>query len=476
MRNATTRSETIEDHALERVPAGQRAGWLELSWSTVGIVTTLIQLFVGAYVAFVAGIKLALIAGALVAASGALIGWGVGHIAYRSGMSSTLMSRLYGFGVKGSLVTSSIFAFMIIGFIAVENVLLYKGFLFYFGAEDTLAHRLIAYGALSLAWVLLTAYGFGAVTRVSSVLLIAFLAVLGWMMVKIIGQSGLSWSAITSYDSQFPLAALQALGATSDAGKLVFCINLLAGSAGALALIDADLGRYARSSADIGIAALLGNLALDVVMIFLGAVILYAGMSALVEYYMTTAGLSESQAMAVAIENPDRIAAAFIVFGGVTGTVLMVAAQAKAQVLNTYSSSLSLANLFDAVLAWRPGRLVFVILANVLSWLFLAGDILSWFNAFLVSLGVLTTAFAGIMMADYFIVRPRLGHQDTERYGAEAFNWAGLTTLIVAFVLAHYVLVAVMPIEIVSALLVSAAVYPLLRIAVFKPAPRGTGD
>ncbi len=474
MTSRTTRSASIEDHALERVPAGQRAGWLELSWSTVGIVTTLIQLYVGAFVAFVAGIKLALLAGSIVAASGALIGWGVGHIAQRSGMSSTLMSRLYGFGIKGSLVTSSIFAFMIIGFIAVENVLLYKGFLFYLEAEDTLANRLLCYGGLSLAWILLTAYGFGAVTRVSSVLLIAFLAVLGWMMYRIIGDSGLAWGDITSYGSQFPAAALTELGATTGMAKLFFCINLLAGSAGALALVDADLGRYARSSRDIGIAALLGNVALDVVMIFLGAVILYAGMGALISYYMTTGGLTRAEAMATAIANPDRIAAAFIVFGGLTGTVLMVAAQAKAQVLNTYSSSLSLANLFDAVLGWRPGRLLFVILANVLSWLFLVGDILSWFNAFLVSLGVLTTAFAGIMMADYFIVRPWLGQQDTARFGAEPFNLAGLVTLIAAYLLAHYALVPVIPVEIVSALLVSAALYPLLRIAVLRP--RGPQD
>ena len=130
----TSTKELIEDHALEKVPQGERHTWLDISWNTVGIVTTLIQLYVGALVTFVAGIKIGLLSGLIVAVIGGLLGWGTGHIAYKSGLASGVMSRLYGFGVKGSVVASSIFGFMMIGFIAAENVLLYKGFLFYFNA------------------------------------------------------------------------------------------------------------------------------------------------------------------------------------------------------------------------------------------------------------------------------------------------------------------------------------------------------
>jgi cytosine permease len=461
--------EIIEDHALEPVPDGERHSWLDLSWNTVGIVTTLIQLFIGAMLAFVAGMKIALLAGFIVMIIGALLGWGTGHIAYKSGLASTMMSRLYGFGNRGSILTSSIFGFMIIGFIAVENVLLYKGFLFYLQAEDTLTHRLIAYGGLTTAWILLTTYGFKAVTRVSSLMLIGFLGVLFYMLFNILGESDLPWQEAISFGTQVGPETLAQLGIMSGTGKLIFCINILAGSAGALALFDADLGRYARRSSDVAIAALLGNFALDVFMVFMGAVIMYAGMPALVEYYVNVNGLTVEAARQVAIENPDRVAFAFVVFGGVLGTVLMVAAQTKAQVLNTYSSSLSLTNFFDAVTSWRPGRFFFVVLANLLSLALLYGDVLEWFNAFLVILGVLTTCFAGIMIADYFVVRPRLGHQDTVKFGAEPINLAGVSSMVLAFVLSHYVLVALIPIEIFTALTVSFIIYPLLRLYVFKP-------
>jgi len=461
-------SERIEDHALERVPAGDRHSWLEMSWGTVGIVTTLVQLFVGALIASIAGVKIALLAGLIVAVIGGFLGWGVGHVAYRSGLSSTVMARRYGFGRRGSALASAIFGFMIIGFIAVENVLLYKGFLFYFGAADTLGHRLACYAVLSLAWILLTAYGFAAVMRVSALMLVGFLGVLLYMMVGIVESSGQSWLEVATYGPQLAESRLAALGAVTEVEKLIFCINLLAGSAGALALIDADLGRYAKSSADIGIAAFLGNFALDVVMILLGAIVMYAGLPALTEYYVQVQGLAPEAARRVAVASPDRVAAAFIVFGGILGTVLMVAAQSKAQVLNTYSASLSLANICDVLLGWRPGRLAFVVLANVLSWLFLVEDFLVWFKDFLVVLGVLTMCFAGIMLADFFVVRPRLGAR-LAAADTEDVNWAGLLSIALALLLAHFVLAPLVRIEILTALAVSFLLYPLLRLHVLPP-------
>ena len=464
----------IEDHALEKVPDGERHTWLDISWNTVGIVTTLIQLYLGALVTFVAGMKIGLLGGFIVALIGGVLGWGTGHIAYHSGLASGVMARLYGFGIKGSVVASAIFAFMIIGFIAAENVLLYKGFLFYFDAQDSLMNQVLVYGALTLAWILLTIYGFEAVTRVSSITLIGFLLVLFYMMVDIMLNSTLPLHDVLGFETQFPVPVLEGMGINSEWGKLIFVINILAGSAGALALVDADLGRYSRSSMDIGIAAFLGNFALDVFMIFMGAVIMYAGMPALLDYYVSVAGLSESEAAQIAIANPDRVAAAFIVFGGILGTILMVLAQTKAQVLNAYSSSLSLANLFDAIFSWRPGRYLFVILANLLSLLFLYGDLLSWFNSFLVILGILTMCFAGIMLADFFIVRPILGQQDTDEFGADNINWAGISSIPLAYLLAHHVLAEVIPVEIFTALAVAFVIYPLLRLFVFKP--RGTGQ
>jgi len=275
----TQLSTAIEDHALDRVPDHARQGWLALSWNTAGIVTSLVQLFLGALVCFVAGYRIALAAGVFVTVVGALLGWACGHVAYRSGLSSTVLSRHFGFGRQGSIISSLIFAFMIIGFLALENALLYKGFLFYFHLSDTLTSRIVIYGLLSLAWVLLTAYGFALVARVSSITLVAFLAVLAYITYVVVTASAHPGADLLSFGSQFPAQALQAMGATTPVGKFVFCVNVLIGSAGALALVDADLGRYARSSLDIGVAALIGNVMMDIVMLSMGGLLYEFGVT-----------------------------------------------------------------------------------------------------------------------------------------------------------------------------------------------------
>jgi cytosine permease len=470
MSDASTVTNRMDDHALEAIPDDQRQSWLQITWGTAGIVTTLIQLFIGALVTFVAGIKIGIMAGILVTICGALLGWGAGHIAYRTGLSSSFTSRAHGFGVRGSAVLALVFGFMIIGFLAVENALLYKGFLFYLGLPDTVGSRIIIYGILTIAWILLTAYGFNLVAKVSSIALIGFLLVLLYMIIDVIATSGQSWSSVLSFGAQLPPEALKSMGADTDAGKFAFAVNVLIGSAGALALVDADLGRYARKSSDIGIAALLGNVAMDIVMLAVGGMVMYAGMGQIVEYHVTVGHLTHEAAQALALQSPDSIAAAFIIFGGIIGTILMIFAQSKAQVLNTYSASLSLTSLFDALFSWRPGRLLFVILANLIACVMLVGSILDWFNSFLTVLGVLTTCFAGIMIADYFIVKRIQRSRGETELDVPNINWAGIITLIVAFVLAHYVLNKYISIEFFTSLPICIILYPILRFATMKKA------
>jgi len=462
----------MEDHALEPVPDKDRQGWLALTWSTSGIVVSLVQLFFGALVTFVAGIKIGLIAGVLVTVVGALLGWACGHVAYRSGLSSTVMSRYFGFGRRGSIVSSLIFAFMIIGFLALENALLYKGFVFFFGIGDTITARIVIYGLMTLVWILLTAYGFKLVARVSSIALILSLVVLAYIMEVVVSSSPHSVADLLSFGSQFPADTLKAMGAESDMQKFIFAVNVLLGSAGALALFDADLGRYARRSRDIGIAALLGNLSMDVLMLVIGGAIMYAGIPALVDFYMQTAGMTREAAMHASLQSPDSITAAFLVFGGAMGALLMVLAQGKTQVLNNYSASLSLSNLFDA-LNFRPGRLTFVILANIIGLLMLYGEILALVNSWITILGVLTTAFAGIVVADFFIVRPLLKQGVELEKSVEDVNWAGVITLVIAVIVSHYVLAALIPVEAITTIVICVVVYPALRLTVFRPVRTG---
>ena len=462
-------ADRMDDHALERVPDELRADWLKLSWNTAGIVTTLIQLFFGALVTFAAGMRVALVSGLLVTVVGAALGWAVGHVGCRTGQSSTLMTREHGLGHRGSLVASLIFGFMIIGFLAIENALLYNGFLFFLGLTDTLASKLVIYGGLTLAWILLTAFGFQLVARVSSIVLILFLCVLAWMLSRIVAQSPHEIASLVSFPAQLPAGSREAMGIHSTADAYIFCINVLIGSAGALALVDGDFGRYARSSRDIGIAALIGNVAMSVCMLAIGGIVMYAGFDAVVSFYVHTRGMSPAEAHAAALSSPSSIASTFVIFGGAIGAILMVLAQSKAQVLNTYSGSLALTNFFDAALGWRPGRFTFVVLANLIGLFMLYGKLLALVQSWITILGVLTTSLAGIIVADYFVVRRSRGSAGDAAPSPEPINWAGVITIFAGTYLAHFVLPTLLPVEFFTSLMVSLVLYPALRFTVFRP-------
>jgi cytosine permease len=323
---------------------------------------------------------------------------------------------------------------------------------------------------LTVLWIALTTYGFSFVSRVSSVLVVVYLVVLVYIIVRLVATTGHSVHDLVSYPSLLPPDVLNSLGASSATGKFIFCLNLLIGSAGALALTDADLGRYARRSRDIGIAALAGTMAMDIFSLAAGGIIVYTGAPMLVDFYMTHNGLSREAANHAVLGGPDSIAAALLVFGGGIGALVMTIGQAKAQVLNAYSASLSLSNLFDALCGWRPGRFTFVVLANVIGILMLYGSILEAVNSYITVLGVITTAFASVVVLDYYFVSERLAARNGASAATiDAFNWAGITTVIGASVLSHFVLSAYVPVQFATTLVLCVVFYPSLRLGVLKP-------
>ena len=463
-------SAIIEDHALERVPDGERENWVKISWNTVGLITTLVIMFFGAVVCFVAGVKIALLAGTVSFAVGTALAWALARITVESGLSSTLITRQYGLGVRGSALASVIFGFLIIGFLAVENGLLYRGFLFFLEIDDGWTSRIVLYGSMTLTWIGLTAFGFSVVTRASSLMIIGFLLVLVWMMYVVLTETGAGLAEGIFFDSQLNPAALSAMGIDSDFRKFIFALNLLVGPACALALNTADFGRYGKSTAHVGTAATIAIFFQSLVMMLIGGVVMKSATPAMVTYFTDVAGLPAELARQQVLQSPDSIAATFMVFGGVLGFLLMILAQAKAQVLNNYSSSLCIANFFDALFSWRPGRLTFVILANVFALAMLYGDILHFVEQWIKLLGVLLSALASAIIVDYYFVQSRLRDVADEPI---MVNWAGITSIVAAVYCAHWLFKPWQPFEVLTSIICVAVIYPTLRLSVFRPAAKG---
>jgi cytosine permease len=454
----------MEDHALETVPIEDRKNWLSISWNTIGLVTSIAILFFGALVCFVAGVKIAMLAGLASFAIGSTLAWMIGKVAYATGSSNTLITRQYGLGIRGSALASLIFGFLIIGFLSLENVLLYKGCLFFFELNDTWTSKIIIYGALTSAWIFLTAFGFDLVARFSSIMIIAFLFVMGYILWVILAQSGASLSDAVLFGSQLPADVLGEMGILSEMDKFIFSLNILLGPACAIALNTADFGRYGKSVADVRIAGIIGVFFQSLLVALVGGVLVYAGSAAMVEHYVTVQGMSVAQAHQEVLRSPGSIAVTFIVFGGFIGFVLMMVAQAKAQVLNTYSSSLCVANLADALFNWRPGRIYFVVIANIVGLLMLSGHLLELVEAWIKLLGVLLSSLSGVIIADYYIVTPIQKRRGKWVEDLEDINWVGVLTIIFAVLGAHYLFRPFQPIEVLNALAITLIFYPAVKL------------
>ncbi|MFE4196988.1 purine-cytosine permease family protein [Paenarthrobacter sp. NPDC056912] len=453
----------VEDHALTPVPRSERKSGWGLMTNSAGIASTLVQVAIGAAITMIAGVGWGILAGVIVAVFGGVLGWLVGHVAYVSGTSSTVTSRYYGLGRRGSVLASLIFAFMILGFLALENALLYYGTLFMFGWTPSLANAVMIYGVLTVIWILLTIYGMKVVQRTSIILLTAFVVLTVTMATVALANSPLSLGAIMSAG---PIG-----GSGNEAASFGLVVSMLAGSAGALALVDADYARYARSTRDVGILAFGGAVMVDVIVVVLGAVIVHASQSSVTNFLSANPAAAESQMGETIAEKvswmiANNTGAYFIIIFGVVGFILMYVAQIKAQVLNTYSGSLSLVNLAEGLTGKSPSRLSAVIVGNVIALLMIAGNILGLLGSFLGILGVSTTALAGVIIADYFIVRKRQPAAERE---AESVNWAGVISVIVAAVVGSILSeTGVTPLGFLVSLIIVIFLYPVLRNYAFK--------
>lgn len=453
----------IEDYALESVPESHRKSGWQLMWMTTGLITTLVQLLIGSYVTALAGVGYGMLAGVLVGLAGGTLGWLVGRMALEEGLSSTVLSRFYAVGARGSFVTSAIYTFMILGFLGLENALLYNGTIFALGWSDTLAHRVLIYGVLTAVWIYLTTYGVKQVLRVSSSLTLSFLVLLVYVVWRAALASGEPLHEILTHGAMIP-------GAGTPLDRFYTALVALAASAGALALSDADFARYARTSKDVAILAYAGAFGIDILMVLAGTIIIYGGTPSVVSYLAAhgMAGADSAAALANRMAQ-ENTGAYFIIFAGVVGFLLMYVAQSKAQVLNTYSGSLALSNLCDALFRWRPGRLAMVVAGNLIGLAMTAGGILHLLQAWLGLLGILTTTFVGVILSDYHIVRRGVRARRDE---AESFNAAGLATIAVATIIAYWLQTSatgLLRLGFLDALAVSVVLYPLLRTTVLKP-------
>lgn len=418
----------MEDYSLEAVPKENRRPWTEIAAIQVGIVSSLAVLMTGGLVTFMAGFWMGMLAAFLAFIISTFFIYAMGVISFKEGFSSNIISRAYAFGTRGSAIGSLIWAFLIIGFLGIENVLIGNALLFYLGIKSTTLINIIMYAAMSILWIVLSLFGMKIVARVAQIMIPLLFIVLLYMVFLLMKEG--SFSEAFSHGIMIP-------GMTLSQGFGV-AINATITLAGLIAIVATDFTRFARSKRDVAKISVTSGFAMYGATMFFGAIITFFGFK-LSQSYFLKQGMDEGAALNAAITNPGIT---LVLAGGVIGLFAIFFSQSKVQIGNSYEGALALVNLFDAVFSWKPGRAVMVVLANIISLFFIFGNILHYIEAFLTLGSVLLGVWVTIVLTDYYIVRIKFKHGEIGIKSLDQipnFNLIGLITLVLSTVIGMFI-------------------------------------
>jgi cytosine permease len=351
-----------DDYSLRRVPDNARYSWGSVAMQRFGQVSALSQFLLGATLGV--GMKfwpavLAITLGAVILEVVAIF---VGIAGMREGLSTSMLARWSGFGRYGSALIGLIITISLVGWFGIQNAVFASGLQTLIGGLPLWLWSVIT-GLLVTAIVV---YGFGTMTWTAYVTVPLFIALCAYSIGKELTKHSLG--ALVS-------SAPPGLHLTMAAATTLVAGGFIVG-----AVITPDMTRYNRSVGDVVKQTVLG--------ITLG------------EYCIGLIGVL----LAHAVGSGDVLTIVYSTSGAV-GTVILIAATLKINDWNLYSSSLGFVNLADQVFGRKLGRGVCTLVIGVIGTILSAAGILNHFEGFLTTLGVTIPPIAGIMVAEYFIVR-----------------------------------------------------------------------
>ncbi|MEV0826858.1 purine-cytosine permease family protein [Nonomuraea rubra] len=362
----------VDDYALTRVPQSARYSWWSVAVQRFGQVSALSQFLLGATLGFGMGFWEAFLALTLGAVILEVVAVFVGIIGMREGLSTSMLARWTGFGRSGSALIGLAIGISLVGWFGIQSAVSAQGLAALVGGLPEWGWSLV-FGLVVTSIVL---WGFGSMAWTAYVTVPAFLVLVGW--------------SIISELSRHDVGALMASAPPGPQLSLLEGTTLVAGGFIVGSIITPDMTRFNRSVADVVKQTVLG--------VTLG------------EYVIGMAGVL--LAHAVGTSEITTIVTSSV---GWVGILVIVAGTVKINDWNLYSSGLGLVNFVGTVFGRRVHRGLATALIGVVGSVLAAAGILDAFTEFLTLLGVAFPPIAGIMVAEYFVVRRWRGDLEAAR-------------------------------------------------------------
>lgn len=352
-----------DDYSLARVPRSARKHWFPIAVQRFGQVSALSQFLLGATLGYALNFwdaALAFLLGSLILEVVITV---VGIIGQKEGMQTSLLTRWTGFGEVGSSLVGLAIAMSLIGWFGVQSAISAESL-------DALMPGLLPVPVWSIIFGLLVtavvAFGFKGMQWLANITVPLFLVLVGWSVV-----SELSRHSITDLMSRDP--AGEPMSVLAGAG-------IVAGGFIVGAIITSDMTRFNRTSMDVVKVTVVGITLGELVIGMAGVLLAHAAQSGNIVAIVTSAV-------------------------GWVGLLIIVTGTLKINDWNLYSSVLGLVNFASTTLNKALPHLLTTLVIGVIGTLLAAFGILQGFIPFLTVLAAAFPPIAGIMVAEYFVVR-----------------------------------------------------------------------
>lgn len=362
-----------DDFALSRVSPSAQRPWLGIAVQRFGQVSALSQFLLGATLGYgmtFGNAVLAFLFGSIILEVIMCI---VGVIGQREGLNTALLARWTGFGEVGASLVGLAIGISLIGWFGIQSAISAESL-------DALLPGALPVWAWSLIFGLIVtaivAVGFGGMQWLANVTVPLFLVLVGWSIV-----SELSRHSLGELISSAPPGPTMSVGQ----GTAIVAGGLIVG-----AIITADMTRFNKSGKDVVKQTVVG--------VSLG------------EFVIGLAGVLLAHAAGT-----GNIVAIVTSSVGLVGLLIVLTGTLKINDWNLYSSSLGLVNFISTAFRRDLHRVSTTIVLGLVGSILAAAGILGHFTDFLILLGVAFPPIAGIMIAEYFIVKKWRGELDATR-------------------------------------------------------------
>ena len=422
MEDAVAFQQRFMDHALEPVPEKEQRGLL----STVGVfvawvITTtpfLVAAALASGMSFWTAIA-ALLVGTTITAT---VGMLVGILGQRTRLTSYLVSRIV-YGAKGSTLISVLIGILSVGFVGVIASFL--------GAVISAGLPFLPVWAGSLGFVIFATFialvGYKGLSFVGQVSVPLLWALGIFLVIKTLSSSG-GFAHITAF---VPKGSL-----SFGAAVTIIVADWITG-----ATIASDIARFSKRARDVAIASYLGWVISYCLFALIGLFAYYGSGST------DIVGLFASQ--------------------GLIGVVIFVffVALISSTDVNLYAFSLALTNLCDAFGIRSLSRAAWVVIGAIITALISLLGYATTFLPFLLTIGVIIPAYAGVVLAHYYVLgASRRTPEELVARIEPGVRWTGIVSFIVGVAVAYFTNQANFGIPALQGLIVAGLVYTALEM------------